>query len=109
MLMNTPLRIRYLPIEQAQVGMALGDRVSDNHLRPLLPAGAVLTEENLHQMLAHQVEFVCIAVPDDRSPQTIADDTEIARKRLERVFESADIKAPHIRALFDQLLVYRSA
>jgi hypothetical protein len=109
MTMNAPIRIRYLPIERAEAGMVLGDRVSDNHLRPLLPSGAVITDENLRQMQAHQVEFVCIAVADDRSAQAIAEETELARKRLERVFIHADRRAPHVDALFDQLLMYRSA
>jgi hypothetical protein len=103
------MRIRYLPIESAVTGMILGDTVTDNHLRALLPNGAVLTDENLHQMLAHQVEFVCIAEPDVRSADEVSRDLAAAQKQLEVVFERADLHDPLTKALFDQLLIYRSA
>jgi hypothetical protein len=103
------MRIRYLPIENAVIGMVLGDTVTDNHLRALLPSGAVLTDENLNQMLAHQVEFLCIAEPDTRSADEVSNDLATTLKQLEIVFERANLLDPLTKALFEQLLIYRSA
>lgn len=89
--------------------MVVGERVTDNHLRPLLPVGTVLNDENLHQMLAHQVEFVCVSEPDERSPQQVASDAAAAAQRIDAVFANADRTAPHIAALCEQLLQYRCA
>jgi hypothetical protein len=89
-------------------GMVLGDTVTDKHLRPLLPAGAVLTDENLHQLLAHQVEFVCVAEPEQRTQEEIDKHVEAVKARLDTVFATADRTASHVAALYAQVLAYRS-
>jgi len=74
-----------------------------------LPAGHVLTDENLHQMTAHQVEYIFVLEPDGRSDAEIADDTADAAHQLMQVFEGADLTDPTMLAFFDQVLAYRSA
>lgn len=53
-------RTRYLPIEDALEGMVLAEAVKDPYQRSLLPAHGVLTLENIHQLQAHNVEFLSL-------------------------------------------------
>ena len=103
------LRTRYLTIEDAQVGMTLAEAVRDRYLRMLLPQGVTLTEENLQQLLAHHVEFICVSYSDARSPQEVAVDSAAMARRVLDIFEYADLSDPVMAALFNQVLTYRSA
>ena len=78
-------------------------------LRFSLPAGHTLTDDNLHQLIAHRAEFIFIVEPDHRSDEVIAEDTARAAKRTMEVFSGADLSDPHMATLFDQVLQYRSA
>jgi hypothetical protein len=57
-------------------------------LRFSLPAGHVLTSDNLHQFLVHHA---------------------LAAHRVMQIFSGADLTDPTMAALFDQVLGYRSA
>jgi hypothetical protein len=105
-------RSRYLPLIEAEAGMVLGAplRVSrQNQVRYALPAGHVLTDDNLHQLRAHRAEFVFVVEPDYRSDEQVALDAALAARRVMEIFAGADLEDPDLAALFDQVLTYRSA
>lgn len=105
-------RQRYVPVEEAQAGMLLGapaDAVKTGAMIFSLPSGHLLTEENLHQMTAHQVEYIFVLEKDDRSDAEIATDAAAAAHQVMQVFEGADLSDPNMLAFFDQILAFRSA
>ena len=105
-------RTQYIPIEEAESGMVLGaPAVVSQHgmVRYSLPAGHVLTEDNLRQLKAHQAEFVFIAIPDTRSDEQVAVDAALAARRTMEIFAGADLSDPTMAYLFDYVLAYRSA
>lgn len=104
-------RLRYLPFAEIEAGMVIGRalNLSDrNILRLHLPAGHVLTDGNLRQLYANGAEFVCVAMPETRSPEQIAADTADSAGRTLRIFADADLSEPTMAALFDCVLSYRS-
>jgi hypothetical protein len=102
-------RTHYLPIEDASAGMLLADAARDPFQMPLLPAGSILNAENLQQLLAHGVDFLCITVADERSDADIAVQTEEATRCVTGIFAAADLTEPVMAALFNQILLYRSS
>jgi hypothetical protein len=105
-------RPRYLPIIEAEAGMVLGAPVRViNHgvVRLSLPGGHPLTDDNLRQLTAHRAEFIFVAEPDMRSDDKIAVDAALAAGRVMDIFAGADLSDPTMAALFDQVLIYRSA
>ncbi len=105
-------RQRYIPIIEAQAGMALGapaNAVSGGAMNFSLPAGHVLTEDNLHLLDAHRVEFIFVTEPDLRTEQEIAADAALVEQQVMRIFAGADLSDPTMAGLFDQVLAYRSA
>ena len=106
------IRTQYLPIMSAEVGMVLASPLhvaKHGHVRFSLPAGHVLTADNLHQMTVNHTEFIYVATPDLRSDETVAIDTAKVAGRALEIFESADLSDPTMAALFDQVLAYRNA
>lgn len=105
------LRRRYLPFHQVHAGMVLGEplTLTERHIvRFTLPAGHILTDENLQQMAAHHAEFVCMAEPDARSEEEIARDTRNAATRVQEIFAHADLSEPILAALYERVLAYRT-
>ncbi len=105
-------RPRYLPVSEAKAGMVLGAPVraaGRSSLRFSLPAGHVLTSDNLHQFRVHHAEFIFIAEPDPRPDEQVALDAALAAHRVMQIFSGADLTDPTMAALFDQVLGYRSA
>lgn len=102
-------RTRYVPIENASEGMVLVKAAKDSYLRTLLPERATLTDENIHQLMAHHVEFICVSQPETRSAEQIAVDAAVSARQVLKVFERADLSDPVMAALFNQTLMYRSA
>lgn len=105
-------RHHYIPIVDAREGMVLGARanaVRGGSLNFSLPVGHALTEENLHQLIAHQVEFIFVLQSDTRTDEQVAIDAAMAARRIIRIFEGADFSDPNTATLFDQVLAYRSA
>ncbi len=103
------MRTRYLPIENATEGMMLGEAARDGYQRTLLPGGATLTEENLQQLAAHHVDYVCVTYEETRTDEAIAIDAAATARRVLTIFEQADFSDPVTAALFNQVLTYRSA
>jgi hypothetical protein len=107
---STPrMRTRYMTLESAREGMVLAEAVRDAYQRMLLPSGAALTDENLQQLRAHHIEFVCVSYVDARSAQDIAVDSAATARRVLEIFETADLGDPVMAALFNQVLTFRSA
>ena len=102
-------RIKYIPAFEAKVGMTLSEPAQDRQLSNILPAGHTLTEENLHQLVAHQVELLCVAFEDTRSAEDVAQEASVMAKRVLDTFETANLADPLTAALFNQVLTYRSA
>lgn len=102
-------RTHFLPIENATEGMVLAEAVKDSFQRALLPAGSVLTEENLQQLLSHRVEFIRVTFEDERSDAMVAADAASTAHEVLEIFAQADLSQPTMAALFNQVLLYRSA
>lgn len=105
-------RPRYLPLAEAEAGMVLGAPVRVvNHgvIRLSLPSGQTLTADNLRQLAAHRAEFIFISEPDRRSDEEVAADAARAAHRVMEIFAGADLSDPVMAALFNQVLIYRSA
>lgn len=105
------IRMHYLPITEVAPGMVLGDAVflaERKVLRFSLPAGHALTEDNLRQLIAHRAEFVCIAMPDQRTDAEVSLAAANSAGQVMKIFEGADLSRPAVAALFDRILAYRS-
>ncbi len=102
-------RTRYVPIEDAHPGARLAQAVLDGYGRSMLPVGVILSEEHLHQLQAHQIEFICVESIETRSPERIAVEAAAAARRVLEKFEHTDLTDPVAAALFNQVLIYRSA
>jgi len=102
-------RTRYITITEAAEGMTLAEDVVDHYRITTLPAGVVLSQENLQQLQAHQIEFICVFVPDTRSEAEVADEAADAARQVLRIFDKADLSNPVMAALYNQVLLYRSA
>lgn len=106
------MRQHYLPFNEVEPGMQLGEAIAltdrSKIIRFSLPVGHALTEDNLRQLAAHRAEFVCIAKPDSRTDEEIANDAAAAAARVTHIFEGADLAQPVMAALFDRVLAYRS-
>ena len=102
-------KTRYVPTESAVQGMVLAEPVRDRLQRTLMPKNATLTEENVHQLRAHHIDFVGVFEPETRTPEQIALDAQEATLRVQAIFEKADLTDPFMAAFFNQVLMYRSS
>lgn len=104
-------RKRYVPLNEVQVGMLLGapaNAVRRGAMIFSLPADHALTEENIQQLAAHEVEYIYVLVPDLRDDATIAADSAASAQQTVNIFAGADLSDPTMLAFFDQVLQYRS-
>lgn len=104
-------RLQYLPIEKALPEMPLGEAIMISErgvVRFRLPVGHVLSAGDIERLQRMHVDYVCIRTPDLRTPEEIAQQRAKALEQAKRIFASADLKQPHIVALFKRILIYRS-
>jgi hypothetical protein len=101
-------RHRYITIVEATEGMVLAEAVQDRYRITLLPAGAVVSQENLQQLGAHHIEFICIDQADVRADAEVAKAAADSAKEVLDIFEMANLADPLTAALFNQVLIYRS-
>lgn len=73
-----------------------------------LPAGHILTSDNLHQLIAHHAEYIHITETDCRSDEQIASEAGLAARRIEEIFSGADLSDQNMKELFNQVLIFRS-
>jgi len=105
-------RLRYLPVTEAQAGMVLhsaANSVRGGQVMFSLPEGHTLTDENVHQLLSHRVEFIYISEPDSRSDEQVANDSARVAGRVLQIFDGADLTDITTAQLFEQILAYRNA
>lgn len=102
-------RTRYLPIESASEGMVLAEAVRDAYQRSIQPGGSSLTAENIQQLQAHGVEFICVRYADTRPAEEIAVHSAETARQVMDIFSLADLSQPVMARLFNQVLMYRSA
>ena len=106
------VRPRYINYSEAQVGMVLGAQVtcvSNGFLSYSLPAGHILTSDNLHQLAIHHSAYIFVEEEDSRSDEQVAVDAASSAHRVLQIFANADFSDPAMAMLFDQIIVYRSA
>lgn len=105
-------RQHYIPVVEAEAGMVLyapANAVSGGSVMFSLPQGHTLTQDNLHQLKAHHVEYIFVAEPDERSDAAIAIDNAVIAGKVLHIFHGADMADPTTAALFEQVLAYRRA
>lgn len=103
-------RLHFLPIADAEEGMVLGapvvlpeHGVSDFSL----PAGHTLTDSNIHQMAVRHAEFICIELPDERTPEEREAEWAMNEMRLQQIFRAADLEDPTMARLYQAVLTFR--
>lgn len=105
-------RHEYMAIQAAATGMILAapaNAVAAGAMVFSLPEGHVLTEDNIDQLGRHRVEFIVVAVPDERTDEQVAEDRARTAERLRAIFAGANLSDPCTAALFEQVLAFRSA
>lgn len=103
--------LQYLPIEHVEVGMCIGEALviaDQGAVRFRLPAGHMLASSDIERLQRLHADYVCVTVPDLRSPEEVAAQSEVAARRVKHIFARADLAQPHIAALFERVLQYRS-
>lgn len=104
-------RQEYVAIQAATPGMVLGapaNAVAAGAMVFSLPAGHVLTEDNIRQLDRHRVEFIVVSAPDLRTDSQIAEDRARTAGHLEKIFAGANLSEPCTTALYAQVLAFRS-
>lgn len=105
-------RQEYVAIQAATTGMALAapaNAVQGGSSAFSLPAGHVLTEENIHQLLRHKVEFIVVTAPDMRTDDQIAEERARTTERIQTIFSGANLSDPCTASLYEQVMAFRSA
>lgn len=71
---------------RVQPGMRLLADVCLSNGAVFVPSGTVLDDTAIQRLIQRQVEFVLVAVPDERSPDLEAEDLQAAALRVEYIF-----------------------
>jgi len=103
--------LRYLPLSEVVEGMVLGASltIAENGVTNFtLPAGHVLTDSNLRQIVRRHGEFACVAEEDTRSDEVREAEYAHLQSRLDTIFSRADRSKPAIAGLYAAVLAYRS-
>lgn len=105
-------RTRYLALSDLAPGMLLArplTLVEHEVVTYTLPAGHVLTEENLHQLASHHSVGALVQQEIERTDEEHQAHIQRQSARLHRIFRHADLTAPQAQALVAALLAHRSA
>jgi len=103
--------LRYLPLPDVVEGMVLGAplTIAEHGVTNFaLPAGHVLTDSNLQQIVRRHGEFACIAEDDPRSDEVREAEQVHRQERLDTIFSRADRSKPAVAGLYAAVLAYRS-
>lgn len=98
-------RRQFLVPARARPGMRLLADVRVSNGAILLPAGTLLDDRAVQRLIQRSIEFILVAVPDDRSPTQQAQDVQAAELRLEHIFRGASTPARNL--LRDSVSTYR--
>lgn len=104
-------RQEYVAIQAAMAGMTLGapaNAVTGGAMVFSLPAGHALTQDNIHQLGRHRVEFIVVSVHDARTDEQVAEDNARTAERIQSIFAGANLSDPCTAALYTQVLAFRS-
>lgn len=105
-------RNKYIPLYEAEPGMILGAPVRlirQGQLVLSFSKGQELTQASIEQLMAHGAESLPILTPDHRTPEQKRADQEAALQRVNAIFDGARLDEPMMGALYNQVLLYRSA
>jgi hypothetical protein len=105
-------RTRYLALSDLAPGMVLAQpltQVEHEVVTYTLPAGHVLTDENLHQLASHHAVGALVLQEIDRSDAQHLAHIQRQSARLQMIFRHADLTVPQTQALVAVLLAHRSA
>lgn len=105
-------RMRYLATPDLAPGMALAQPltlVEHEVVTYSLPAGHVLTAENLQQLASHHSVGALVLEEVERSDAQQLAHIQRQSDRLQMIFRHADVSVPQTQALVAVLLAHRSA
>jgi len=105
-------RTRYFATPDLAPGMVLArplTLVEHEIVTYSLPAGHVLTAENLHQLASHHAIGALVQQEIDRSDAQHLAHIQRQSDRLQMIFRHADVSVPQTQALVAVLLAHRSA
>ncbi|MDX9706807.1 MAG: hypothetical protein RBT86_04415 [Azospira sp.] len=94
-----------LPPGQVSPGMTLALPILSPQGAILLAAGATLDEAKLGTLVRRGVEFVTVALPDERDEETIAQEQQAAAERIDFIFRGPS--TPSRDALRITMRLYR--
>lgn len=97
--------IRFVPLEEAQPGMCLGDDLRDEGGQMLLPKGTELGEGTLKSMGRRGIETLPILEVAPVDEGALLARREASRQRLQHLFRRADDSTS--QALLHLMLEYR--
>lgn len=100
------LRLKRIPLEQAEPGMKLADAVCNPHGEALLQAGCELTESSLSGLRRRGVGHVVVAQIDSRDEEELAAERASVQERLNLLFRNA-AQDRHLASLYQLVLEYR--
>jgi hypothetical protein len=105
------MRIRhtYLAISEAKPGMRLAQPVCKviNHRMFQIQAGAVLAEEQIHQLAMRDIHFLVVEEDDPREEAEIEADRTRITAEIQQIFSEADLSQPAVAGLYQATLEYR--
>ena len=105
-------RTRYLALSDLAPGLVLAQPltlVEHEVVTYRLPAGHVLTEENLYQLASHHSVGALVRQEIARTDAEHLEHIQRQSARLQMIFRHADLSVPQTQALVDALLAHRSA
>jgi hypothetical protein len=103
----SPVRIVCIAAPRLQPGMRLARNVLRADGAVLLSEGTELDEDELMHLHQRGIEFVYVALPDDRDAATRAADEQALRERIEFIFRPIGGESDARQDLKAAMLAYR--
>jgi hypothetical protein len=100
------LRLRNIPLGQAEPGMQLAAAVCNQRGEVLLQAGCELSESALASLRRRGVGHIAVQVEDTRSEEELATERARVLDRLNLLFRNAG-QDQHLASLYHLVLEYR--
>lgn len=100
------LRLKKIPLDQAEAGMQLAAAVCNPRGEVLLQAGCELTEASLSGLRRRGIGHVAVQVVDSRGEEELQAQRVRVLNRLNLLFRNAG-QDPHLASLYHLVLEYR--